>query len=376
MRSLEPIPMYRMTTALAAGLITLALLPGQALAEPSAPPAKPVAAKLDAAKTDAAKPVAAKPDAAKTDAAKPATPDRKTREAARKAFTGGEKSMKAGDTAKALEQFQAAQSLIPSPIAAYWVAACLDKLGRSADALEAYQALLADPQADKAGAERIAEVKARVEQLSQTVPGEVAVSAGSVAAMVTVDGQAQNGETPLTLRLTPGSHKLVVAAVGRLPKELSITVVAGKKEQASVELEEPPPPPPPPVAAAPPPPPPPAPPPPPPPPSKVPAYVTLGIAGVSAGVGTYFGVRALSAKSDYDSHPTSARADRVENNALVADMAFGVAVTLGVTGVVLLTSSDDASQTAAARQVLAPRRLSIAPWATLHSGGAAARLSF
>jgi hypothetical protein len=113
----------------------------------------------------------------------------------------------------------------------------------------------------------------------------------------------------------------------------------------------------------------------------VPAYVTLGIAAVGAGVGTYFGLKALSAKSDFNDNPTADSADDAERNALFADMLFGVAITLGVTGVVLLTSGDDAppAQTGKTR-VLPPAAkkpsLAVAPYVGPTGGGASARLKF
>lgn len=107
-----------------------------------------------------------------------------------------------------------------------------------------------------------------------------------------------------------------------------------------------------------------------------PAYVTLGVAGVSTIVGTYFGIRALSAKSDYNDHPTSAKADKVENSALVADMAFGVAITLGVTGIVLLTAPDEPAAPAAAAKVEKKPSLHFAPWATPKAAGLGANFTF
>ena len=94
-------------------------------------------------------------------------------------------------------------------------------------------------------------------------------------------------------------------------------------------------------------------------------------------VGTYFGIRALSAKSDYNDHPTSAGADKVENSALVADMAFGVAITLGVTGIVLLTAPDEpvANSSPAAKLEKKPS-LHFAPWATPKAAGLGATLTF
>ena len=106
----------------------------------------------------------------------------------------------------------------------------------------------------------------------------------------------------------------------------------------------------------------------------VPAYVTLGIAGASAVLGTVFGIKALGAKSDFDDNPTTSKADDVERNALIADMAFGVAVTLGITGVVLLTTSDEPVEAQAAK--LDKSRWQLAPYASPQGGGAAARFAF
>lgn len=111
----------------------------------------------------------------------------------------------------------------------------------------------------------------------------------------------------------------------------------------------------------------------------VPAYVTLGIAGAAAVVGTIFGVQALGAKSDFDDNPTTDAADDTERNALIADMAFGVAITLGVTGIVLLTSDDEPpppSAKAPSRFRNVGTRLDVMPYAGPKSGGAAARLTF
>ena len=121
-----------------------------------------------------------------------------------------------------------------------------------------------------------------------------------------------------------------------------------------------------------------APPPPPPPPrSKVPAYITLGIAGAGAVVGTIFGIKALGAKSDFDKKATGTAADDTERNALIADMAFGVAITLGVTGVVLLTSDDSAAPAAAKLERLPKRaKLIVAPYASPQGGGAGMQYTF
>jgi hypothetical protein len=119
--------------------------------------------------------------------------------------------------------------------------------------------------------------------------------------------------------------------------------------------------------------------------SKLPAYITGGLAVAAVGVGTVFGVMALSDKSDFDKNPTSSKADDGENHALIADMAFGVAVTLGVTSAVLFLSSDDSpaappatGQVDGARVAAAKPSLSITPTpiVTMHGAGAGALVRF
>jgi len=302
-------------------------------------------------------------------------PDKKTADAARKAFGDGQKAYGAGDYATAQTSFIKANELIPSPQASYWIAKCSDGLNKTEEAVAAYEALLADPNVSKLGDEKIADVKARLDTLKATLVGEVALDTNPMLANVSVDGVVQPGEAPLTLKLTPGKHRVTVSAKGYQSKDIDIEVKGGDKLKQSVALvrEEPMP-----AAVAPPPP---APEPAPAPPPKteersmVPAYVTLGIAGVGAIVGTIFGIQALGAKSDFNKTPTTELADDAERDALICDMAFGVAITLGVTGVVLLTSDDEPAPAAKAAPAKAAR-VELAPYVGKKSGGASAKLSF
>ncbi len=311
--------------------------------------------------------------------AKPAPPpDKKTRDAARKAYGQGEKAFEAGDYPTAYEHFKTANDLIAAPHSEYWMGASLDRQNRVEEAIAAYEAFLANPEADKAGEDKVQDARTRLEELKKQLVGEVNLVTVPAGAQVTVDGQVQMGETPMILQLAPGTHKVTVSAPGFEPKDVDVVVERGGKLEQTVELTPMAPPEPEPVAAPPPPPPPP----PAPPPvvekrSRVPAYITLGIAGASAAVGTFFGIQALSAKSDFDDNPTTDTADDVERNALIADMAFGVAITLGVTGIVLLTSSDDApAETAKERPLPKRASLRVAPYASPDGGGAAARWTF
>ncbi len=344
----------RVAVGLIAGLTTMGAFSGVALAGDAPAP-----------KAAADKPAAAKPAA---------KPDKKTADAARKAFADGQKAYGAGNYADAQTSFQKANDLIPSPQAAYWIAKCIDGLNKTEEAIAAYEKLLADPDVSKIGEEKSADAKTRLDALKAMMVGEVAVETNPMLASIAVDGVIQPGEAPLTLKLTPGKHKITVSAKGYQPKDVELDVKGGDKLKQTVALvkEEPPPV----VAAAVV-----APPPeqqPPPKPkeerSMVPAYVTLGIAGAGAIVGTIFGIKALSAKEDFNKTPTTELADDAERNALICDMAFGVAITLGVTGVVLLTSDDEPA--AAQKQAPKAATLELAPYIGKKSGGASAKLSF
>ncbi len=316
-----------------------------------------------------------------TSADKPAptakAPDRKTRDAARKAYTEGEKAYAAGDFNAANTGYARANELIPSSHAAYWAAKSLDQAGKTDDAVRAYEALLADPGSSKIGDEKLSDAQTRLAQLKAAQIGEVTVTSLPASAAVSVDGVVQTGAPPLVLKLAPGPHKLKATAEGFEPQEVDLKITAGSKLEQKLELKPHalPPPPPPAVPAI-------APPAPPPPPaeahSRVPGYVTIGIAGAGAIVGTIFGVKALQSKSDFNDNPTTKSADDTERNALIADMAFGVAVTLGVTGIVLLTSSDETTEAPKAATLRLPpkRTLRVLPYLGRESGGAAARLTF
>ena len=335
-------------------------------ADKAAPAAEKAAPNAGPADKASGKPVVAK------------APDKKTRDAARKAYGEGEKAFAAGDFAAAYSGYSKANDLIPSAHAAYWAAKSLDQGGKTDDAIKAYEALLADPSASKIGDDKLGDAQTRLATLKASLVGEITVSTLPATATVSVDGAAQPGPQPVVLKLAPGPHKLSFTAEGFDAKEVDLQVQAGTKVEQKVELQQHAAPPPPPAAepvVAP------APLPPPPAPekhSKVPAYVTLGIAAGGAIVGTIFGVQALQSKSDFDKNPTTKSADDTERNALIADMAFGVAITLGVTGIVLLTSSDDAPDAPKAATLHLPPKSTfrVVPYLGRESGGAAARLTF
>jgi PEGA domain len=250
----------------------------------------------------------------------------------------------------------------------------LDKLGDVAGAFAAYGVALSDPQKDDLGAEKVEAAAARQAALG-AVPSDLLVTTTPAGAHLQVSGVNLPSPTPVSLRLAPGRHLLVVSLPGYESQQVEVTATPGAKlrpnltlvplagtRDAAVGLSAPPldmstgldanPGP----------------------RSLVPGYVTLGIAGAAAVVGTIFGIRALNDKQDYDAAPTTSKADDVERNALIADMAFGVTLTLGITGIVLLVADDAPAQ--AQSRPLQQGALRLLPYVSPRGAGAAAAMSF
>ncbi len=390
-----------------------AAAPAKPAATPAQPaaPAKPAAAAAQPAAAQPAAGGAAKPAAAaqpaaggaSKPAAAPAQPaagakpgataekpkkqltEKQKKDEAKKLYKEAEAKFDKGDYAGALPLYKEADELVPGAPPKYKIALSIDKMGQVVESVAAWQAYLdAKPDAEKFK-DKIAEAQGRIEVLKRT-PAKVKVATVPEAPpnlKIAVNGAPQASKE---LSIPPGHHKIEVSADGFVTASQEIDVTFAESRDISVALTEAPPAPPP-VAEAPPPPAEPekpaAPPAPPPEPrSPVPAYVTLGLAGVGAVVGTIFGIQALGAKSDFDADPTTDNADAVDRNALIADMSFAVALTFGVTGAVLLMSSDAPAEAPAAAKVhpkpaLHPvKKAVVAPFVSPTGGGAAARFTF
>jgi hypothetical protein len=313
--------------------------------------------------------------------------------AAKKHYADGEKKFKGGDFSGALAEFQAANDIKSTPQAERYLGLCEDSLGHLQAADAWYEKFLAH--VPEKMATQGDEIRKRDGEI-KTFPGKVHVDSNPLGAAVTIDGKPQASPTPTDVDLPPGTHTLRLTAQGRLPAEKQIDVPFASSQTVTADLEvEPapaPPSPPEPVATA-------APaavaspPPPPQPHSKVPAFVTGGLAVAAAGVGTVFGVLALNDKKDFDKNPTTQTADNGDTHALIADMAFGVALTFGVTSAVLFLTKDEqpSPPPATAKAVAASERqrnneardsnkegvrVTPMPWVGPRSGGAGFMLRF
>ncbi|MDB4945459.1 MAG: Fe-S oxidoreductase [Labilithrix sp.] len=304
-------------------------------------------------------------------------------------LASGEKKFKSGDFSGALADFQTSNTAKASPEADRWIGQAQDNLGHMSEAVAAYERFLANtPPTMKAQAD---ETRKRIEAI-KAMPGKVHVETTPAGAQIVIDPQPNapvtagaNSATPPTptdVELAPGKHVIRLSADGYTSVDKEVEVAYGTKQDLKVDLakSETAPPPSPPVTAENPAPTPPPPAPPPEPRSKVPAFVTGAVAIVAAGVGTGFGIAALGQSSDFKKDPTTKRADDGENNALVADMMFGIAITFGVTSAVLFLSGD-APQTAKAdpqtRVAKAPKiTITPTPYVTPSGGGAGAVVRF
>jgi hypothetical protein len=290
--------------------------------------------------------------AAKKPPAKPGKPDDDPKRAeARKKYAEGETKFAAGDFEAAYAAYKAANEAVPASQALFKMALCLEKLDKPSEALTTYQAFLAS-NPPPAMEPKVAEAQARVADLKKKIPVMVKVTSDPPGASVYMDGVVQMGTTPMEVKAPPGKHKVRVTSPGFDPYEKEVeldasasalTVDAILQKNIPIADVAPPPPPSEPTPSKP----------PELPPEKrsnVAAYVVLGVAGAGAIVGSIFGVKALQEKKDFDNgQKTTDKADSVEKNALIADMALGAALTLGVTGTVLLltnSSSGSASERA------------------------------
>lgn len=364
---------------------------GHALAQPKGAPAKGAPAKgAPVTKTVATGDKGDKKCGDVEGLKKKATTANAKKDAAKKFYKDAETRLGSGDFECATVMFKAADELVPGAMPKYKVAVSIDKQNKVQDAVAAYEAFLAglsDADKEKRG-EQITDAKGRVEALKKT-PGKVKVSIDPATApnpKFLVDGAPQPGPE---LTVPPGKRQIGASADGFQTATQELEVAFADVKEVTLKLTEKPAEPvkpADPVAVA-----------KPEPPkeepkkpepkkerSKIPAIVTLGLAGVGAVVGVIFGVQALDSKGKFDAGPTTELADETDRNALIADMSFAVAITFAVTGTVLLLTGDDKPEEkkAASGQVVKKKKSSgvprgfLAPVPMPNGGGAVALIRF
>ncbi len=367
--------LFRRSIVTATVVTGLVALIGVAPAGAQGKPAPAKGAPAAPAKGAPAAPAKAAPKAGAT--GKPGKPltDAQKKDGAKKAFEEGGKKFDAGDFQGAYAAFKEADELVPGAVPKFRMAESIDKAGDVPGALKAYEDFLAsNPPADKQQA-RIDAAKSRIDALKKA-PADVKVNVTPANATLAVDGSPQ-ATNPL--KVPPGKHTISAKADGFEEGKIDVDVASAEKKEVTLALNAAKPVP---VAVA--------------KPegptapvkpaapatpvktgssSKVPAIITLSLAGAGAVVGTVFGVMALGSKSDYNKTPTQDLYDKTERNALIADMSYGVAITFGVTGLVLLLSGHD-EPAAADKKASVQKPYFVSPWASTKGGGAVGTFTF
>ena len=158
-----------------------------------------------------------------------------SREQARVAYGAGQEAYAAGQYAAAAEHFARADQLLPAIQAKYWRAMSLDKQGDVAGAYAALGVVLADPKKDELGADRLQAVTARQRELG-AVPADLLVTTTPAGAHVQVSGVDVPTPTPLSLRLAPGRHELLISLPGYESQRVPITATPGAQLRPNVTL--------------------------------------------------------------------------------------------------------------------------------------------
>ncbi len=340
------------------------------------PAGKPAPAEKQAAPPKDAKPVPPKPPPPK----KPMTPAQKS-EAAKKLFVEGKAKFDSGDFAGAYLAFKEADELLPNPpVPKFRMAECLDKQGDVEGAIKAYEAFLAAKPRPDEDKNRIETSNARIAAL-KVAPADVKVviqPAEAAAAQLTIDGAPAQGNP---LKVPPGKHTIGAKMDGYEDGKVEVDVTRGEKKEVSITLTAKPkdvaadkptdkpadkpadaPKPPAETSGG---------------SSVIPAAVTLSLAGAGVVVGAVFGGLALKSKGEYEDGPTQDLFDETERNALIADMSFGVALTFGVTGLVLLLTDSGGEEPAPAEKPAEKKaNLFVAPFAGPSGAGAVGVVTF
>jgi hypothetical protein len=163
-----------------------------------------------------------------------AEPTAAARVEAKERFDRGVSLFDKGDKAGALAEFKRAYELVPNAITLFDLALVYGALGRSVDAADAWEKVLADPAG--LSPKHVAVARKALEEQTARI-AEVSVTANIDAARIDVDG-IDVGATPLPkpLRVVAGTHVVGAIATGHAPSRKEITVAGRTHELMKFEL--------------------------------------------------------------------------------------------------------------------------------------------
>jgi tetratricopeptide (TPR) repeat protein len=285
--------------------------------------------------------------------------DAKLRKQASALYEEGLKALDAGDAETCLAKFEEAYRTVPKPLVLLNIAECRKRTKDYAGAIEALERYLAD----RPDAPDRAAVEGRIADLQKT-NGTVAVTSTPSGASIWVDGEDAARTTPADVSVAPGEREVALKLAGHETAKERVTVASGHKSQVDLTLPE----------AA-----------PQPRAAKDEAeptgtsdggyhtstgfWVAAGGAVAAAGVSAVFGVMALDKHSEFEDRPTRDVFDDGRRDALISDVALGVAAASAITAGVLYFTSKDAEKAA-------DRGFSLGPSFSPRSAGLVGNVSF
>lgn len=290
--------------------------------------------------------------AALTPLAASAQPGPQERAAAEMLFQESKKLMNAGKVPDACRKLEESQKLDPRAGTLITLAVCHRKEGRIATAWVEFREALA--LAKKAGRlDRVALAQKELNDIEPKLP-RLAVSvpkASAVAGLVVRRDGEEIGAAlwDTAVPIDPGEHSFEASAPGRKSWRSKAEIREGEEKRVTVPVLEVLPPPPA-VSSAP----------PPKPRPRTAAWIAGSVGLAAIGVGTYFGVQAISKRGSSDEHCHGALCDPqgVELNdqarayANVSNVAFGVGILgIGVAAWLLLTGASPPQRATSAQSV-------------------------
>ncbi|WP_437321691.1 PEGA domain-containing protein [Sorangium sp. So ce385] len=200
----------------------------------SAPPA--AAGAPSATAPAAGAPAATAPAAGAPPAGAPAAAEAVAKAEAEARFQRGLRMYRAEAWEAAAAEFLESRRLFPTWGATSSAARCLQKLGRTTEALDLFESVLADFE-DVLPADAKQAALAEVEQLRDLV-GAIAIEGGAPGAVVLVDGE-RRAELPLPapLRVAAGAHTVRVQKDGFEPFEARVDVLGRKTARVAASLK-------------------------------------------------------------------------------------------------------------------------------------------
>lgn len=224
----------RLRFSLAAAATLFIAAPAAALAQPEIPDAAPARPKRGKRKPE---PKADPKAAAKPDAKPEAKPDAPAGKVDAQALVqSGVKLLKQKDYLGALAVFRDAYERFPSVKLLLNIGTTLKLLGRNAEAANAYQRYLDDPEADPARVSEVGDVLATLDRVLGRVQLGAATGTPDDAEVSINGGEWLPLPQAKLLRVDPGAFQLAARRDGFSPFELSGTVAAGELVEAKLQL--------------------------------------------------------------------------------------------------------------------------------------------